>query len=77
MPATNHRSETNLWTVAEVAAYFQVSQPTVYRWIKTEILPIIRLGTRTTRIRSEDLDAFVQIHLTYGSHTAASEERSI
>ena len=62
-----------LWTVAEVAEYFQVSDRTVYRWLKNELLPVIRLGPGTTRIRQQDLDAFVEAHLTTGSRRANAE----
>jgi excisionase family DNA binding protein len=39
-----------LYSVAAVADLFEVSEPTVRRWIRSSQLPVTRLG-RTIRIR--------------------------
>jgi excisionase family DNA binding protein len=74
MHQTLATQQERLWTVAEVAEYFQVSDRTVYRWLKADLLPVIRLSPGTTRIRQQDLDAFVEAHLTTGSRQDHNEE---
>ena len=71
-PMQQHHEQ--LWTIAEVAEYFQVSDRTVYRWLKAGLLPVLRLGPGTTRIRPQDLDAFVNAHLTTGSREREESE---
>jgi excisionase family DNA binding protein len=53
------RNDDRLWTVAEVAEHMRVSNMTVYRLIKAEKLPAIRVG-KNYRIRSADLNAYLQ-----------------
>lgn len=74
MNQTTRTEQGRLWTVAEVAEYFQVSDRTVYRWLKARMLPVLRLGPGTTRIRQQDLDAFIEAHLTIGSRQDHHEE---
>ncbi len=74
MQQTPATQQERLWTVAEVAEYFQVSDRTIYRWLKADLLPVIRLSPGTTRIRQQDLDAFVEAHLTTGSRPDQCEE---
>jgi excisionase family DNA binding protein len=52
----------DLYTVAETAAILNVSQKTVFEWIKNESLIAIKLGPgqRLIRIRRIDLERFVQ-----------------
>jgi excisionase family DNA binding protein len=52
-----------LWTVAEVADHMRVSNMTVYRLIKAEQLPAIRVG-KNYRIRAKDLQAYLDSSLT-------------
>ena len=65
-----------LWTITEVADFFQVSKRTVYRWMKAGHLPVLRLGPGTTRIRQRDLDAFVEEHLTRGARERSADTES-
>ncbi len=74
MNQTTAPQHERLWTVAEVAEYFQVSDRTVYRWLKAGLLPVLRLGRGTTRIRQQDLDAFVDAHVTTGSRQQEEPE---
>ena len=46
-------------TVAETAEYLRCSKPTVYRLIRDQGLPVVRLGA-DMRIRQEDLDAWLE-----------------
>ena len=52
--------------VAEVADQLSVSDKLVYRWIKEEKLPALKVGS-LTRIRRSDLDAFIEISMTMQS----------
>ena len=47
--------------VAQVAAYLQVTDRTVYRWLSGGLLPAIRIGN-ITRVRREDLEQFLDEH---------------
>jgi carbon-monoxide dehydrogenase medium subunit len=47
-------------TVAEVARLLRVHRTTVWRWIATGRLHAYRIGTRTLRIRRDDLRRFLQ-----------------
>jgi excisionase family DNA binding protein len=56
------RPETlDLYTVAETAAILNVSQKTVFEWVRNGDLPAARLGPggRLIRIRRADLEDFV------------------
>jgi len=44
-------------TINEAAELLDVSRTTVWRWIREGRLPAYRAGSRTIRIRAEDLDA--------------------
>jgi len=48
-------------TVPEVAARLRVKEATVRRWIRTQQLPALYLGSTRAgyRIRATDLDAFI------------------
>ena len=45
-----------LLTVKQVAAYFQVSERTVRRWMASGLLRSVRVGPRQVRIRRAELD---------------------
>jgi len=55
-------SGATLYSLAEAAAIFGVSQRTVQKWISTNQLPHLRLGEdgRLIRIHSDDIEAFIQ-----------------
>ncbi len=45
----------------EAAAYLQVNEETLRRWVRTGVIPAAKLGNRGGfRFRREDLDRFVQ-----------------
>lgn len=47
-----------LFTCKEVAARYNVSEDTVWRWVRTKKLPAVKIGCRNYRVRLEDLIAF-------------------
>jgi excisionase family DNA binding protein len=55
--------EERLWTVAEVADHMRVSNMTVYRLIKGQQLPAIRVG-KNYRIRGSDLADYLNASRT-------------
>jgi excisionase family DNA binding protein len=63
MGMVNGMADDHLWTVSEVAEHMRVSNMTVYRLIKAEQLPAIRVG-KNYRIRSKDLQAYLDASLT-------------
>ncbi len=50
---------TEWFTVAEAAAYLQVSQPTIFRWMKDSTLSFYKVGGKT-RFSREGLDAVIE-----------------
>lgn len=54
-----------LLTVREVAATIRVSTMTVYRLIKDDALPVIRVG-KHFRVRARDLDHYLEAHTERG-----------
>ena len=59
MEAKNEVPHLTLLLVTEVADKLKVSNRSVYRYIKKGLLPAVHLGTRTIRVRNEDLADFV------------------
>jgi excisionase family DNA binding protein len=59
--------EYQLLTVREVADAMRVSTMTVYRLIRTEALPAIRVGTHF-RIRNRDLEGYLESQSTRGGN---------
>ena len=53
-------AETKDWyTVAEAAEYLQVSQPTIFRWMKDSVLSFYKVGGKT-RFSRAGLDAVIE-----------------
>lgn len=62
-------------TVQEAADYLGVARPTIYRWAKEGKLPIIKLAKRVARVRSQDLEKFLEeAKPLYPDKTAGREE---
>jgi len=51
--------EQKLLTVEQVAEQLHVGQITVRRMLWKKLLPAVRLGHNTVRVRQADLDAFI------------------
>lgn len=51
-------AETDMLTVAEVAAYLKISPTTVWRHCSTGVLPAFRVG-RQWRVERRDLDTWI------------------
>ena len=49
-----------LLTFQEAGERYSMSRYTLRRWARLGRLPVVRLGTRTLRLRPEDLEAVVQ-----------------
>ena len=47
-----------LFTCKEVAARYNVSEDTVWRWIRTGSLNAVKINSRNYRITMESLEAF-------------------
>ena len=52
-------------TPAQVARYLQVHKLTVYRYVRDQQLPAVRLG-RSLRILKADVDEFLRLHRVDG-----------
>lgn len=50
----------NMLTVQQVALRLNVSQTSVYRWLRAGKLPAVKLGHRQVRIKEADLEAFIR-----------------
>ena len=61
LPATDYRSENDLpimMTIQELGKFLRVSRNTAYSFVKTGVIPSIKVG-RQTRIYREDVIRFV------------------
>ena len=56
---TNTNVDPVLWTVQEVAEYLRVSEAKVYRLIKEQQLPVMRVG-KTWRFRKDRLHEWLE-----------------
>ena len=52
-------AEDSFYTPDEIAELLKVAPGTVRHWIRTGQLPGVRVGGRFWRVRSEDLEAFL------------------
>jgi excisionase family DNA binding protein len=64
----------DIMTVAEAAEYLQIHIKTLYEWIKSGQLAVVKLGPRSTRIRKSDIDAFLNARVTTGPEAAAEAQ---
>jgi excisionase family DNA binding protein len=62
-------------TVKDIAVHFQVSERTVWRWVKDGELVVHRLG-RTVRIAPADRDSFQTRHRDVSSGDNKSPDQS-
>lgn len=60
-PVRDFRSRPTL-TIREVADLLSVSKSTAYRWAREGVLPVIRLGSKSVRVRTVDLLALLDEH---------------
>jgi len=51
-------------TIKEAAEYLDVSEQTVYRWMREGVITYYKIG-ESTKFRPEDLDAVVRKHTSY------------
>ena len=57
-----------LLTYRQAASYLGIGESTLYRLVKTEGIPVVRLGG-CSRIRREDLDSLINKKMTTGRHS--------
>jgi predicted DNA-binding transcriptional regulator AlpA len=57
-----------LWKKAQVASFCQVTPRCIDQWMKTGILPYIKLG-RTVRFRPSDIQSYMDENLRIGRST--------
>lgn len=53
-----------LLTVSEAAAHLQVARNTVYRMVRRQELPAVRVGSRCLRFRRPDLERYLDLRRT-------------
>jgi excisionase family DNA binding protein len=51
----NEKADPAIWTVRDVAAYLRMSESKVYRLVKEQQLPVVRIG-KTWRFRKDLLE---------------------
>jgi len=65
------------YTIPEAMEVVKVSQRTLYTWIETGKLPIIKIG-KVTRIDEKDSEEFMQSHkIRYGQPEEAKESEEL
>jgi excisionase family DNA binding protein len=62
-----------LLTVPEVAERLRVAPNTVWRWLAAGRFRVVRVGY-VTRVRPQDLDAFLLAHLQGGEPRSSQQE---
>jgi excisionase family DNA binding protein len=58
-----------LLTIEEAANILRVSKVQIYRLWKRGELPVVRMGRRYTRIRRQDINAFIERHTDKGGQS--------
>ena len=56
---TQRQDPDHLLTKPEAANHLRISIRTLDRWIDAGTLPVVRLGSRSVRIRQSDIDALI------------------
>lgn len=51
----------NWYTIKDAAAYLEIGEPTLYRWMREKKITFRKVGD-STRFLREDLDAMVRVH---------------
>ena len=67
--ASNGAGARPYYSISQAAALFGVSRVTIWRWIRAGLLPVWRLGHRTVRIKSEDLERLLVQRSEAGSRS--------
>ncbi|MDR3186486.1 MAG: helix-turn-helix domain-containing protein [Christensenellaceae bacterium] len=62
-----------LLTISQVASYLQLSDKTIRRLIKDNLLVASKVGDRAWRIKIQDIENYLSAH-TNGIETGASEK---
>jgi len=71
--ATAHEANGPGWfTIREAAAYLQVGEPTIYRWMRDGRMTYRKVGD-STRFLKEDLDAVVEVFPSARDATRVTE----
>lgn len=60
-----------LLKVKQVAEYLQITEEAVRRYVRSGILPSVKLGNRYFRIKQSDLEKSMKIGFTLGGITAS------
>ena len=69
IPTSKTDDDLELLTTEQAAAILGVAELTVQRYVKNKGLRCVRVGSRYTRFRKKDLQAFAQKHVTTGART--------
>ena len=66
----------DLLTIRQAAEFAAVSFPTARRWIDKDLLAVVRVG-KVVRIRKQDLESFLEAHLSkQDSHALSGKAQS-
>ena len=70
---TDQKGKSPHWyTIKEAADYLSVTEPTIYRWMRENLITFRKIGD-STRFLQEDLDSHVQIFRSAKDATQAQE----
>lgn len=62
-----------IFTVLQAAQYLKVSEKTIRRLIKSKKLTASRVGSRSLRIRQNDIDQYLANHTNYCKGVTTNE----